>query len=128
MEYTLNCIVLGEGSVFPVKINDAQLVGELKDKIKGKNVIRFSHIDAAQLKLYKLNVAKSDNDYDQIREAITNGLFELNKTNVLDEVDTLSYCFADPNPPKSRAIHIVVVSPQSKSIDPNKDNSLWCSR
>ena len=118
MTYTLTCMILGEKTLFPVKINETQLVGELKDKIKEKGEIRFKDIDAFELDLYKLNVAKSDNDYHQIREAITKGLFELNKTNELDAVDAISGYFIDPDRPKDQAIHIVVVPPQRKSIDP----------
>jgi len=34
MAYTLNCMILGEKIPFSVKINETQLVDELKDKIK----------------------------------------------------------------------------------------------
>jgi len=118
MTYTLTCMILGEKTLFPVKINETQLVGELKDKIKEKGEIRFKDIDAFELDLYKLNVAKSDNDYHQIREAITKGLFKLNKTDELDAPDKISRYFADPDCPKDMAIHIVVVEPKGKSIDP----------
>ena len=115
MAYTLSCMILGEKIPFSVKINETQLVDELKKGIKNENGNRFKGLDARDLMLYKLNVAKSDKDYRKIREAIAQGLFELKETDELEPTDVISECFADP---KSNAIHIVVVAPQSKSIDP----------
>ena len=118
MAYTLNCMILGEKTLFPVKINETQLVDELKDKIKEKNGNRFKGLNARDLTLYKLNVAKSDKDYRKIREAIAQGLFELKETDQLEPTDVISRCFIDPDRPKDQAIHIVVVEPKGKSIDP----------
>ena len=115
MEYTLNCIVLGEESAFPVKTNNAQLVGELKEEIKD---IRFKNIDADELKLYKLNIAISDPDYPKVQADISKEKFECKEADKLESVVGLSKYFGDSNPPKQSAIHIVVVAPQSKSIDP----------
>ena len=118
MTYTLTCMILGEKTLFPVKINETQLVDELKDKIKEKNGNRFKGLNARDLTLYKLNVAKSDKDYRKIREAIAQGLFELKETGDLEPTDVISGCFIDPDRPKDQAIHIVVVEPKGKSIDP----------
>jgi len=111
-------MILGEKIPFSVKINETQLVDELKKGIKKENENRFEGLDARDLMLYKVNVAKSDKDYRGIREAIIQGSFELKETDELEPTEAISDHFTDLDPPKSKAIHIVVVAPQSKSIDP----------
>jgi hypothetical protein len=52
----LNCFILGERSIFTVKISmGSNNVSILKDEIKAKNLNTVGHIDATQLKLWKVN-------------------------------------------------------------------------
>jgi len=118
MEYTLNCIVLGEKSAFPVKINNTQSVGDLKKEIREQKAPEFNSFAPDKLKVYKLNIAISDPDYPKVQADISGKKFECNETDKLEPVVGLSEYFGDSNPPKKSAIHIVVVTPQSKSIDP----------
>jgi len=117
MEYTLCCILLGEKVSFPVKIKDAQLVGELKDEIK-KKTQRLALFDALDLNLYPLNMVVSDMDYPKVKQTIIEKTFECKETHELQPEFELSVYFGDTNPPKPGAVHIVVVPPQSKSIGP----------
>ena len=114
-QYTLNCFVLGEADPFPVKIKKDQLVGELKDEIKSKNR-RLKEFDAHELTLYLLNVTGPDKQTrkDEI-ESKANALSSLVE---LESLSDVSYYFGDSDPPKKRTIHILVVPPQGKSIDP----------
>jgi len=117
MAYTLSCIILGEKVSFPVKINKDQLVGELKNEIK-KETQRLALFDALDLNLYPLNMVVSDMDYPKVKRAIIQKTFECKETDELQPEFVLSAYFGDTNPPKPGAVHIVVVPPQSKSIDP----------
>ena len=117
MEYTLCCIILGEKVSFPVKIKKDQLVGELKDTIK-KKTQRLALFDVHDLNLYPLNMVASDMDYPKVKRAITEKTFDCKETDELQPEFELSTYFGDTNPPKQGAVHIVVVPPQSKSIDP----------
>jgi len=117
MEYTLSCIILGENVSFPVKINKVQLVGELKNEIKKEAQI-LALFEARELNLYPLNMVVSDMDYPKVKQAINQKKFECKETDKLQPEFALSAYFGDTNPPKPGAVHIVVVPPQSKSIDP----------
>ncbi|EEY53865.1 Crinkler (CRN) family protein [Phytophthora infestans T30-4] len=48
----LFCAVIGVGSVFSVDIELSEMVGDLKEKIKGKKPGLFFYFDADLLKLY----------------------------------------------------------------------------
>jgi len=115
MEYTLNCFVLGEEDSFPVKIQKDQSVSELKQEIK-KGTQRLALIDGHNLDLYRLDVAGPDKQTrkDEI-ESKANALSSLVE---LESLSDVSYYFGDSDPPKKRTIHILVVPPQGKSIDP----------
>ncbi|KAF0693235.1 Aste57867_15772 [Aphanomyces stellatus] len=52
VEVTLNCLVVGEGSPFPVVIDAEKTVGILKKKIKDENMYQFP---AKELELYRVN-------------------------------------------------------------------------
>jgi len=117
MEYTLSCIILGDKASSPVKIKSDQLVGELKDEIK-KKTQRLALFEALELNLYPLNMVVSDMDYPKVKRAIIQKTFECKEKDELQPEFALSVYFGDTNPPKPGAVHIVVVPPQSKSIDP----------
>ncbi len=55
-DFLLNCFVLGndEERMFPVKIPRNDNVSILKDKIKKKKARLLSHVDASDLKLWKV--------------------------------------------------------------------------
>jgi len=115
MEYTLNCIVLGEASVFPVKINDAQLVGELKKAIKNENPNDFKDIDAHHLTLYKIKIVIPDDEGDNILDRVSQPGYVFDPKDKLFPTHKMSRYFGqDPD----GDIHILVELPQSKSIDP----------
>ena len=106
---TIGCINLGdkEEKAFTVKIKSDQLVDELRDAIKNKNVNGYKGIDARDLTLYRHNV-----------DTYNPKTFECKEADKLPPLKKMGACFGDSNPPLEGAINIVVLLPQSKSIDP----------
>ena len=116
MEYTLNCLVLGEADPFPVKIKKGQLVGELKEEIK-KKMQRLALIDAHKLPLYKISVDISDtSNYDSTMSELSQPHYVFNPKVKLFPIEFISEHFR--RPPNMKTIHILAEPPQSKSIDP----------
>jgi hypothetical protein len=60
--FTLNCIVQGSQSVFPVKIERTESVGHLKELILAKKPKTFADIEADELELWKLDVPDKYDD------------------------------------------------------------------
>ena len=117
MEYTLNCLVLGAEDTFPVKIKGAQSVGELKDEIKKKKEPRFNGLAADELTLYQINVDISDdNDIGDIMHEVSQPGYVFNPKRKLQAARKLARVFRGTGPPDD-TVHILVVPPQSKSID-----------
>ena len=109
-------MILGEETTFSVKINETQLVDELKDKVKEKRDIKFKDIDAVELTLYRAEV---DQPYErQKRIDELKRLFQnLDECTGLDEDQLLSKYFGE-SLPVGKKYYILVVPPQRKSIDP----------
>ncbi|KAF0682406.1 hypothetical protein As57867_025386, partial [Aphanomyces stellatus] len=68
VEVTLNCLVVGEGSPFPVVIDAEKTVGILKDKIKEKNMYQFP---AKELELYRMDGLTQDEDEQFVYKGTT---------------------------------------------------------
>ncbi|RHY87912.1 hypothetical protein DYB37_013420 [Aphanomyces astaci] len=110
----LFCVVLGEEHPFPVDIAEAETVGDLKDKIKGKQMYQFP---ADAMQLYRVNGLMQD-------EA---GRLMLNGTTIdmrscvwetfggdkakMPAVSLISECFQDVDVRVRRMIHVLVVAP-----------------
>src|SRR5688572_17453565 len=71
--FTLNCIVQGSQSVFPVKIERTESVGYLKEQIFAKKPMTFADIEADELELWMVDVPASN--LNQISTA--NGITKL---------------------------------------------------
>ena len=114
MKYTLWCLVLGEESIFSVKVDETQSMDELKKAIRNEKPRTLKDVSAHELTLYKL---ASDVDENQSEvEDIKHGLFDLKKKQPLHPMDELTSIFSDTA--NIELTHILVVRPQSKSIDP----------
>ena len=115
MEYTLNCIVLGEASVFPVKINNAQLVGELKKAIKNKKPNDFNDVDADQVTLHQIRIVIPDDDdeYNKIMNGISQPGYVFDPKRTLIPTYKISRYFGQG---PEGDIHILVELPKGKSI------------
>ncbi|RQM23332.1 hypothetical protein B5M09_012490 [Aphanomyces astaci] len=110
----LFCIALGEEHPIPVDIAEAETVGDLKDKIKGKQMYQFP---ADEMQLYRVNGLMQD-------EA---GRLMLNGTTIdmrscvwetfggvkakMPAVSLISECFQDVDVRVRRMIHVLVVAP-----------------
>jgi len=118
MPYILYCLVLGEATPFPVKINKTQSVAELKKAIKKDKKKDFNDVDANNLTLYKIEVDISDDTkYEAITRDISRPDYVFKPKVLLNVVRQLARVFPATGPPKD-TIHILVERPQSKSIDP----------
>jgi len=116
MEYTLNCLILGEINPFPVTINQTQLVGKLKDAIKEEQQLSYP---TRLLTLYKINVGVSDdNKYKSILHGVSQPGYVFNPKFELNPVHEISWYFGQSSDRPKGAIHILVETPQSESIDP----------
>jgi len=111
---TLVCIISGEKTPFLIKINEDQLVGKLKDAMKEEQQLLWL---TRQFMLYKLNARMSDKDYSTVIKDISQNSFDLKEKEPLYLLHTLANIFSDTVHLKDM-VHILVVPPQCKSIDP----------
>lgn len=100
----LNCLVLGEShnEVFPVEIAPTKSVGSLKEVIKQKTIRLFNHIDAKDLRLWKVSEVVDDNLENNLETANLPG------QRTLSTIDKLSQVF---DLPVGDHLHIVVGRP-----------------
>lgn len=101
----LNCFVLGDSinNTFPVKIARTELVGILKEAIKTKKSLKFDHIPADKLILWKVDITCNRS----LQETIHN--FGLTDEGCLLPVKRLSDSFVDLPDPEN--VHIVMCHP-----------------
>jgi len=126
MKYTLYCAILGPGQddadadadAFPVGIDGAQTVGQLKVEIKTQAAKSLGEIDAHTLKLYKVNINISGNAYEGVMGQISrNELNDHSKQKLVNPSDKLSTIFSST--PADGSIHILVERRLGQSIDPS---------
>ena len=128
MKYTLYCAILGLGQdnpdadadadAFPVEIDGAQTVGQLKVEIKTWAARLLEEIDAYTLKLYKVNINISGNAYAGVMGQISrNELNDHPKQRLSNPSDKLSTIFSST--PADGCIHILVERRLGQSIDPS---------
>ncbi|RHY13984.1 hypothetical protein DYB28_003761 [Aphanomyces astaci] len=110
----LFCIALGEEHPFPVDIAEAETVGDLKDKIKGKQMYQFP---ADEMQLYRVNGLMQD----EAGQLMFNGTTIDMRSCVwetfggvkakMPAVSLISECFQDVDVRVRRMIHVLVVAP-----------------
>ncbi|KAG0327520.1 hypothetical protein BGZ99_007478, partial [Dissophora globulifera] len=101
---SLFCLVDGESTPFPVKIESSESVGELKKAVKAEKAPEFDDVAADKLTLWHVSIpvlAKAE------RKEIS--LIDVQSKEELDETDDVSDVFA-VQPPK-KTIHIIVQRP-----------------
>ena len=133
------CAIIGKELVFSIQINKTQTVYDLKKRIKEKVPSTLASIDAASLKLYKVNIDIDDGDdgdevkFDRAIRAIsqnptyTKEIQDLStepKQVLTNPFRELSAIFQS-SPPVDGWIHILVELPQGESID-SMDPRVWC--
>ncbi|KAF8909058.1 hypothetical protein BGZ58_006036, partial [Dissophora ornata] len=101
---TLFCLVEGESTPFPVKIESSESIGELKKAIKTEIPDTLNGIDAKDLTLWRVEVPLAPL---QDRKPIV--LNEVDSATELDPTDDLADVF-EVQPPKKR-IHVIVQRP-----------------
>ncbi|KAG0022275.1 hypothetical protein BGZ82_011068 [Podila clonocystis] len=108
----LFCLVEGESTPFPVKIESANTIGDLKKLIKAKKTPGFNDIDADKLTLWRVSIPLAP-----LNERKPVFLNEIISATELDPADDLSNVFEpkaprkihEPKPPKK--IDVVVQRP-----------------
>jgi Crinkler effector protein N-terminal domain len=110
MVYTLLCIIIGETTLFSVKINETQLVDELKDAIKKKAEPKLDAFAAHELTLYQVEIDASN---EACIEEVKSKCKNLSQLSMLNPVFELGDCF-DSSGPLRRAIHILVEPPRGE--------------
>jgi hypothetical protein len=104
MSITLLCLIKGDkiANAFPVHIDSNQLIGDLKKVIKAENQNDFAGVDAAKLKLWKVEI-RDDRDDPLSNLSLQDELELLGTRDIGDYWHT--------SPPK-RHIHVIVESPK----------------
>jgi hypothetical protein len=100
----LNCLVDGESTSFPVKIESNETIGELKKAIKTEKAPRFDDVAADELTLWRVSIPVAPK-----KERKNISLADVSSKEELDEIDDLSDVFEE-RPPK-KTIHIIVQRP-----------------
>jgi Crinkler effector protein N-terminal domain len=121
MSYTLLCVIIGETTPFPVKIDKSQTVAELKKAIKTEAENALGAFDTHTLTLYQVNI-EVPND-EKLTEAVQNIpqiLGDPKQAEKLHQTRMLSKYSWEPDQTKE-TIQVVVQPPGGESIDP----SLW---
>ncbi|KAG0298008.1 hypothetical protein BGZ97_004183 [Linnemannia gamsii] len=96
----LNCLVDGESTSFPVKIESNETIGELKKAIKTEKAPRFDDVAADELTLWHVSIPVAPK-----KERKNISLADVSSKEELDEIDDLSDVFEE-RPPK-KTIHII---------------------
>ena len=118
---TLFFLVVGEGSVFPVEIDEGECVGILKEEIKKEKKKLFQEYDADELTIYlaKKNgswLPSGDPDVSQLQKKdVPVEIREtyLKQELVMDPTEDLEHYFGEGNTPSKKQIHGLVVVPAS---------------
>jgi hypothetical protein len=105
---TLQCWLHGDDPkrVFPVKIDQTDVVGALKDAIKEKKRPEFDHIAADKLDLWTVAIPLDDSLNKKLKN------LELDEGGALPGGEELSELF--PGEPAKKCLHIIVKSPAGK--------------
>lgn len=117
MVYTLWCAIIGPGAkAFPVEIDEARTVGQLKEEIVKKARQPLKGIEAYDLELLKVNIDISDDHlYKPATDQISRGA--VTSTELLFNPSyQLSAKFGKSDPAKQH-IHILVQLPPGQSTD-----------
>ncbi|GJJ67990.1 hypothetical protein EMPS_00336 [Entomortierella parvispora] len=103
---TLFCLVEGDSTPFPIKIELTSSIGELKDEIKLKKTPEFDDIAADRLTLWRVSIPVAP-----LNERRSVSLKDFNSAAELDPTDDVSDVFKE-TPPK-KTIHVIVQPPSS---------------
>ncbi|KAF9179047.1 hypothetical protein BGZ51_007276 [Haplosporangium sp. Z 767] len=106
VDLELFCLVDGKPTsrVFSVKVASDDVVGDLKDRIKAVNAVKFKDVDANDLTLWQVSIpVPEDGELPIVLDA-------LNEKKKLKPTDDLSDVFVEKQPKKT--IHIIVQRPQ----------------
>ncbi|KAF9577962.1 hypothetical protein BGW38_006509 [Lunasporangiospora selenospora] len=118
---TLFCIVEGESTPFPVKIESTETVGELKKIIKTEKTPEFDDIAADKLTLWSVSIPDDDDDDDDDVPMVLDKVNNKDKKKLRATRGVLEV-FLD-KPPKN-TIHVIVQRPQVHAPVPARPSTL----
>ncbi|KAF9344405.1 hypothetical protein BGX26_004416 [Mortierella sp. AD094] len=104
---TLFCLVDGESTSFPVKIESTETIGGLKKAIKDENSIAFADVDAKMLSLWRVSIPVPEDDDNELPILLNNIVTKDKKK--LGPTTRLSKVFPAELPDET--IHIIVQRP-----------------
>jgi len=130
---TLYFLVVGEGSVFPVEIDEGKTVGVLKEEIKKKKKL-FDQYDADELTIYLAKkddhwLPSDDDDEFQLKRGdvpMDIRTKYLKPEMIMDPTEDLDYYFGEGNTPSKKQIHGLVVVPTAVTEKPEIPDSSKC--
>ncbi|KAF9095501.1 hypothetical protein BGX27_001265 [Mortierella sp. AM989] len=102
---TLFCLVDGEDSPFPVKIESTESIGGLKKAIKAEIPDTFNGVDAKDLTLWRVSIPVLEDDDDEELPILLDNVSKADKKK-LKATSELSDIFEETLPKKT--IHIIV--------------------
>jgi len=105
---TLFCLVDGESTPFPVKIESTETIGGLKKAIKDEKTNDFNDVDADKLTLWRVSIPDDDDDDDDRIPIVLDNVNNKDKKK-LRETRELSEVF--PAKPPKNTIHVIVQRP-----------------
>src|SRR5258706_7335916 len=108
--YTIFCLLEGETKPFPVRIDESQFVGDLKDRITEKRL--DVDVVAVKLELYRIDVDASD--LQKAIKDVETLAPRLIPTDRLNPTQKLNKVF--PSGPLDDQIHILVRVPEGESF------------
>ncbi|KAF9900515.1 hypothetical protein EC991_007219 [Linnemannia zychae] len=118
---TLFCLVDGESTPFPVKIESTETIGSLKDEIKLKNAPEFDDIAADKLTLWRVSIPVPEDDDNQPPILLNNIVTKDKKK--LGPATRLSKVFPAELPEET--IHFIVQRPpQGREPEPETSQKL----
>ncbi|KAF0713451.1 Aste57867_4323 [Aphanomyces stellatus] len=128
VEITLYCVVVSEGSVFPVKILAHETVATLKDLIKGKKPQSIA-CDADRLELYSIEGLIQNKDDQFVYNGTTIDManctleFFEKTSSKMGARSTVSECLKDVNVPWK--IHVLVRVPGGDAVNELSPSVFW---
>ncbi|KAF9368727.1 hypothetical protein CPB97_004301, partial [Podila verticillata] len=108
------CLVDGESTPFPVEIEPAKTIGELKDAMKEKKSPEFDDIAADKLTLWRVSIPlpddnNDDDDDDDDLPILLNNISKIDRRKLKTVTNKVSDVFG--NEPDEKMIHVIVQRP-----------------
>jgi hypothetical protein len=120
MQYKLVCFKPGDKDIFSVKIDETDIVDDLKQEIKKQLAPKLNAFVANDLVLYKTKVDISNDDEHKILEQISKGTYQFKLKLKLKSARKISSYFKRDS---EETVEVLVEIPPGEPIN---FKCLWC--